>query len=182
MKYTPHSIKNQEFNRSVRGYDKEEVEAFLEKLSDQFEDLLEQNENLTKELEQLNKRIKEYQRIEKNLQETLLNAQESSSKAVDSAKKQTAMILKEAELKAAQIIDRANEEAEIIRNAVANLREEKKLLVARLKALIDVQSEVLLRNVEQQTVFTKPQHTEVKKEIKKSSENINVDDILEKLL
>ncbi len=182
MKYTPHSIKNQEFNRSVRGYDKEEVEAFLDKLSDEFENLIEQNENLTKELDQLNKKIKDYQRIEKNLQETLLSAQESSSKAFDSVKKQTAMILKEAELKAAQIVDRANEEAEIIRNAVANLREEKKLLVSRLKSMIDVQSEVLIRNLEQQNVFSKPKSSEVRKDVKKTNDNINVDDILEKLL
>ncbi|KAB2842088.1 MAG: DivIVA domain-containing protein, partial [Melioribacteraceae bacterium] len=39
MKYTPFSIKNQEFNKSVRGFDKEEVHAFLEKLAEEFERL-----------------------------------------------------------------------------------------------------------------------------------------------
>ena len=37
MKFTPFSIKNQEFSRAVRGYDKEEVRAYLEKLSDEVE-------------------------------------------------------------------------------------------------------------------------------------------------
>ncbi len=40
MKFSPLSIKKQDFSRSVRGFDKEEVQAFLEKLADEFEDLL----------------------------------------------------------------------------------------------------------------------------------------------
>ena len=43
MKFSPFSIKTQEFGKGVRGYDKDEVRAYLEKLSDEFELIQSQN-------------------------------------------------------------------------------------------------------------------------------------------
>jgi len=34
MKFTPFGIRSQEFNRTVRGYDRDEVKAFLEKIAE----------------------------------------------------------------------------------------------------------------------------------------------------
>jgi len=181
MKYSPFSIKNQEFNKSVRGFDKEEVHAFLEKLADEFERLQYDNEKLVKQNDELNEQIQEFRKIEKNLQSTLLNAHESSSKAVESAKKQTQLILKEGELKAAQIIENAKTEADKISNSVLKLREEKKLLLARLKTMIESQTSLLDIEIqdEEEVNNIEPKPKPIKK---KDSSEINVDDILEKLL
>ena len=178
MKFSPFGIKNQEFNKGMRGYDKDEVRAYLEKLSDEFELLVEEKNKLGEELETLRGQVQDYRRIEKSLQNTLLTAQESSSKSVESAKKQTALMIKEAELKANQIIERAKEQADFIRDSVLKLREEKNLLVARLKAMIETQSSILEMNVEEekQETFARPV---VKND---NGGDINVDDILEKLL
>lgn len=181
MKYSPFSIKNQEFNKSVRGFDKEEVHAFLEKLADEFERLQYDNEKLVKQNEELNEQILEFRKIEKNLQSTLLNAHESSSKAVESAKKQTQLILKEGELKAAQIIENAKTEAEKISNSVLKLREEKKLLLARLKTMIESQTSLLDIEIQDEEEVNIVEH-KPKPVKKKDSSEINVDDILEKLL
>jgi len=181
MGLTPHSISNQEFSRSVRGYDKDEVRAFLENISDEFEKLQYENEKMNAEIELLKNEVNEYRKIEKNLQKTLLKAQESSTKSVDSAKKQTALMIKEAELKAAQIIDNANEDAVFTRNAVIKLREEKNLLVTKIKSMVDSQAKLLAMNVENiETLSGKPKGP--KPEIKKNKDEINVDNILEKLL
>ena len=66
MKFSPFNIKNQEFNKALRGYDKDEVQLFLEKLSDEFEKINSENDSLKKELEKATSRINEYKRIEKN--------------------------------------------------------------------------------------------------------------------
>jgi cell division initiation protein len=182
MKFTPFGIKNQEFNRTVRGYDRDEVRAFLERLSDEFEVLQNDNEKLKTDLERQEEQLKEFKRIEKNLQQAMLNQTESTSRAVDSAKKQTALILKEAELKSVQLIEKAKENANSIRDSVLKLREERKLLIARLKALIDSQSSLLEMNV--QNIETRPKKKDAAKENMNRDEQteINVDDILEKLL
>lgn len=178
MKFSPLNIKNQEFNKSVRGYDKDEVHLFLEKLSDEFEKLVAENETVKKELEQAKNRINDYKKIEKNLQDTLLKAHESSSRAIESAKKQSVLVIKEAELKAAQLIDKARESADDIRNSVLGLREEKALLIAKLKALINSQASVL----EMKTAEPAEASKEITKNETEEKLDINIDDILEKLL
>jgi cell division initiation protein len=140
---SPLSIKKQEFNKSFRGFEKEEVEAFLEKLADDFEELQQENESIKRQLDDANLRLSEFARIEKSLQDTLLKAQESSTKAIESTKKQTSLMIKEAEIKASQIIEKAKNYAEEIRNSVINLREEKDLIMAKLKAIVNSQARLL---------------------------------------
>lgn len=180
MKYTPFSIKNQEFSRTVRGYDKDEVKAYLEKLSDEVERLQSENNKLSAEVEHLNERMVEYRKIEKNLQSTLLTAQESSTKAVESAKKQTALLVKEAELKASQMVEEAKEKANGIRDSVLKLREEKKLLVSKLRAMVDTQSSLLEVSFREKIIDEgEVDFTSAKKDV---DSKINTDEILEKLL
>ena len=91
-------------------------------------------------------------------------------------------MLKEAELKAAQIIEKAKENANSTRDAVLKLREEKKLLIARLRAMVDTQSNILEMNVENIPVQPKKVIKEKPAEKPDEAGDINVDDILEKLL
>ena len=143
MKISPLSIKKQEFSKSLRGFDKEEVQAFLEKLADEFEELQTENESIKRQLDDANLRLSEFARIEKSLQDTLLRAQESSTKAIESTKKQTGLMIKEAEIKATQLIEKAKIKADEIRDSVIALREEKDLIIAKLKAIINSQARLL---------------------------------------
>jgi cell division initiation protein len=177
MKFSPFNIKNQEFNKAFRGFDKDEVQLFLEKLSNEFEKLNAENELLKVELEKATSRLNEYKKIEKNLQDTLLKAHEASARAVESAKKQTGLILKEAELKAQQLIDKARETADEIRNSVLNLREEKKLIVAKLKTFINAQANIISLEIQESK-----EEAHEKKIEREEKLDIDMDNILEKLL
>ncbi len=178
MKVSPFSIKKQEFKKSLRGYDKEEVQAFLDKLADEFENVIKENDSLKKELEQATSRLSEFRKIEKNLQDTLLRAQESTTKSIESTKKQASLMIKEAEIKSSQILEKARENANEIRNAVINLREEKDLIVANLKAIINSQSRLLEMKVEDAG-----EESPVTKKIEQSKKiDLDVDDIVNKLL
>lgn len=178
MKISPLSIKKQEFNKAFRGYEPEEVHAFLEKLADDVEALRKENEKCRKELEEAKERLTEFRKIEKNLQNTLLRAQESSSKSIESTKKQANLMVKEAEIKASQILEKARENANEVRNAVINLREEKDLIIAKLKSIVSSQAHLLDIRVEsagEEKVTLKP--VEQPKKL-----NIDVDNIVNKLL
>jgi cell division initiation protein len=178
MKYSPNSIKQQEFNKSLRGYDRDEVQVFLEKLSDEVESLQKENEQIKKELEAANSRLTEFRRIEKNLQDTLLKAQESSTKSLESTKKQTGLMVKEAEIKASQIMEKARESANEIRTAVITLREEKDLVVAKLKAIISSQAQLLEMKVEN----AGDERVPARKIEQAQNIDINIDDIVNKIL
>ncbi|MCF6271327.1 MAG: DivIVA domain-containing protein [Melioribacteraceae bacterium] len=178
MRFTPFSIKAQEFNKAVRGYDKEEVRVYLESLSNEFEILKNENDELRSKIENSSEQITEFQKLEKTLQATLVSAQESSSKAVESARKQNQLIIKEAEIKANQLLEKANKEAELIRDSVLRLNEERNLLIAKLKAMIETQANIL--DIGSNTFESKPLPKEDKVEV--DSSEIDVDDVLEKLL
>jgi cell division initiation protein len=178
MKFSPMSIKKQEFRKSLRGFDTDEVQAYLDKLSYEFEALQQENEQLKKDLDSANIKLNEFRKIEKNLQNTLLKAQESSTKALESTRKQSTLMVKEAEIKASQILEKARENANEIRNAVINLREEKDLVVARLKSIISSQAHLLEMKVENSGDEKIPaKKIEGAKKI-----DINIDDIVNKIL
>lgn len=178
MKISPISIKKQEFNKSLRGYEKEEVHSYLEKLSEEFEELQLENERLKRDLDQANFRLSEFHKIEKNLQDTLLKTQESSTKAIESTKRQSSLMIKEAEIKASQILDKARESANEIRNALISVREEKDLIIARLKAIVSSQAHLLEIKVEDAgEEIPADQKIEEPEKV-----DINIDDIVNKLL
>ena len=178
MKFSPLSIKNQDFGKSIRGYNKEEVQTFLDKLSDEFENLQKENDQVKKDLDTANNKLNEFRKIEKNLQNTLLKAQESSTKSLESTRKQSNLMIKEAEIKASQILEKARESANDIRNAVINLREEKDLVVARLKSIISSQAHLLEMKVE-----TAGEERSPAKKIEGAKKiDINIDEIVNKIL
>ncbi len=178
MKISPIEIRQQEFQKKMRGYDPDEVQSFLEKLADDLDELQKENENLKEELDQANQQIAEFKKIEKNLQDTLLKAQDSSTKSLEASKKQTALMIKEAELKAQQIIDKARENANEIRNAVVNLREEKDLIIAKLKAIVSSQANLLELKVK----GSGDEKLIEKKSDQSSKMDIDINDIINKIL
>lgn len=180
MKLQPFSIRQQEFSKKIRGFDADEVKAFLERVADDVEELLKENEDLKQQVDSLNQQLEEFKKIEKNLQETLIKAQENATKSIEASKKQASLIIKEAELKAAQIIEKARENANEIRNAVLNLREEKDMLIARLKAIISSQAhllEIKIEDIDEEVVEQKKSRKEPAKKL-----DLNIDDIVDKLL
>ena len=178
MKLSPLLIKKQEFEKSFRGYNVDEVQTFLDKISSEMEELINENEALEQEVEKLNTKITEYQKIEKDLQDTLLKNQETVAQALESAKKQSALIIKEAEIKASQIIKNAEDISNEMRAAVIALREEKDLIIAKLKAIVSTQSNLLEGKVK--SAGEEPKKPKVQDAPEKL--DIDVDGIVDKLL
>jgi len=178
MKISPIEIRQQEFTKKMRGYDPDEVQNFLESLAEELDKLNIENESLKSEVESLTEQISEYKKIEKNLQDTLLSAQESSAKSMEATKKQTSLMIREAELKASQIIEKARESTNDIRNAVVNLREEKDLILAKLKAIVSSQANLLELKVER----AGDEKTKGKKIEESNKMDIDINDILNKIL
>jgi len=181
MKLTPVNIKTQEFTKSLRGYDDDEVNTFLGKIASEVEILLSENESLKNEIEELNARLDDYVKLEKDLQSARVKKQNFSAESNDSAKKQTETLLKEAQLKANQIIENAKESANEIRNAVINLREEKNLIISKLKAIVNTQANLLEGKVKRIDEIQQDQE-KTKQHPPKDDLDVDVDDIVNKLL
>jgi len=178
MNLSPLMIKKQEFEKSMRGYNVEEVQQFLNKISSEIEKLIGKNKELEDEVEKLNLQIEKLQKSENQLRENIQKTKETSAQALESAKKQSTLIIKESEAKASQMIQHAEEKVSALQNAVLTLREEKDLIIARLKAIINTQSNLLEGKVKDAGEEPKKPKAQDKAE----KLDIDLDGIVDKLL
>jgi cell division initiation protein len=143
MNLTPLDIRKQEFRKAIRGFDPDEVQAFLDMVGAEYERLLEKNKQLGHRLIELETKLKDYQESEKNLRETLLNVQEVKKQSEESSRKQADLIIKESELKALEIIEMARKQARQMRDEVNILKTQKESFINRLRQILISQIELL---------------------------------------
>ncbi len=143
MKLTPLEIRKQEFRKTLRGFDPLEVQTFLEMVAEQYERLLEENARLEREIVELRSDLKNYQETEKNLKAMLVNVQEVKKQSEESSRRQADLIIKEAELKALEILENARKQARQIRDEVNWLKSQKESFVNRLRHILMSQIELL---------------------------------------
>ena len=109
MRITPLDIQQKQFPMKFRGFDVEEVYAFLEIIREEMEDLLRENASLKENAQRLESQIKEYRDMETTLRETLLTAQQMVEDYKTNARKEAELVVKEAELKADSVLKEAQE-------------------------------------------------------------------------
>ncbi len=143
MKLTPIDIKKQEFKTSLRGYDRVEVDTYLEYVAETFEDLLQQNQKLEKEVHTLKVELRHYKDVEKTLKQTLYEVQQTSQLSKKTSEKEAELIKREAEVKARQMVEEAKAEVERIKRELAELQQQKDSLITRLRYLLSSQLELL---------------------------------------
>ncbi len=122
MKLTPQEILTQKFNMRVKGYDKDEVAAFLGQVAEMLEhDSLEKDE-LKKEVDRLKKFLAKFEKREDILRDTLIAAQKFSEEIKMNARREAELVIKEAEIKAEDIIGSAMNRQRELREEVRNLK------------------------------------------------------------
>ena len=143
MNISPLDIRKHEFKKSLRGYDTDEVTAFLDLISIEFENIIRENSMMKDKAANTDSQLKKYYDIESTLRETLLSAQRAREETIETAKKHADVIIREAEVKAAAIIDEGRNELSRIRSTFTELKVQKDNYLAKIKALINAQLEML---------------------------------------
>ncbi|TFB10740.1 DivIVA domain-containing protein [Candidatus Marinimicrobia bacterium MT.SAG.3] len=143
MKLTPIDIRKWEFKKGVRGYDKYEVQAFLELASEEFEKLQQERREFEQKSKRLEKEIEEYRRVEKSLQETLISAKETTEKSMQNSRKEAELIVGDAELHADKIMDSARKKASKIEDEITRLTVLRDSFAVKLKGMLNSQIELL---------------------------------------
>ncbi len=148
MRITPSDIEKQEFSVKMRGYDKEEVRNFLLFIAQELSNLLLEMDELKKKYLQAEERIKEMESREKILKETLIAAQRFSEELKANAKKEAEIMIKEAELKADQIISKAMERLREINMSINRMKAEKQNIINQIKVFAISLQELISREDE----------------------------------
>jgi cell division initiation protein len=103
-------IKKRDFKKSLRGFDTDEVEAFLETVSSHYEKLLVENRNQADRIKSLLQDIDIYKENELNLQRAIIKSQDLGEEIVANAKKKSDNIIREAELDARTVKQELDDE------------------------------------------------------------------------
>jgi cell division initiation protein len=112
MKITPIEIRQKSFEKKAfGGYDKDEVTAFLQALSQEWEKLNNEMRELKLRLEMAEKEVGQLRQVETSLFKTLKTAEDTGSYIVEQAKKDAELKVKEAQLKADEILADARNQA-----------------------------------------------------------------------
>jgi cell division initiation protein len=123
MRMTATDIRQQQFAvRLFRGFDPQEVDAFLEEMADDFEELVRENALLKEQLVSLEERSRGVEGREKTLQETLVTTQKIAEEFKENARREAELVLREAHLRAEKFMQDAREEHTKLTAEVGGLR------------------------------------------------------------
>lgn len=137
MRITPLDIQQKQFPMKFRGFDVEEVYAFLEVVREEMEDLLRENASLKEQLYRAESQIKEYRDMETTLRETLMTAQQMVEEYKTNARKEAELLIREAELKADAILKEAQEKVVKIHEDIVDLKGIRRHFKEEVKRLIE---------------------------------------------
>lgn len=143
MKITPLEIKRQQFKKVMRGFDPVEVESFLEMVSNDLEDILTLNKEFKERVIELETQLADYKQMEKTLQQTLFQAQETSGKSIENSRREANLIIKEAELKAQQVVEKARSDFGRIKEEISSMKARKESVISRLKILLSSELDLI---------------------------------------
>jgi len=143
MDTTPLDIRKQEFGRQFRGYNRTEVDTFLDMVASEMENLIRRKNDLEEKLGHLNDRLEDYKNIEATLQSTLLTSQRQAEEMIKNAEERAELILRRAKLESEKLYDRAHQELSGLRAKIAEMKGLKESFAARVKSLLETHQRLL---------------------------------------
>jgi cell division initiation protein len=136
MKVTPLDLRQQRFKTVMRGYDRGEVNAFLEEAADDYENALRENERLRQELGKTEAVLGEHRGQEKNLRNTLLSAQKLADEIKDSAQLEASRIVREAEGRADLLLQKCQLRVEEVQREIDGMRLKRREVETGIESII----------------------------------------------
>jgi cell division initiation protein len=153
MKITPLDVQQQEFKSRFRGYDPEEVDAFLRTVSDALEDLVKENAILKEQLEATQGQLHSLRQKESVLNDVLVSTQKMTENLKQAAQREAELILKEAELKAEDVLKKTQEEYGILQREILMLQRQRIMALEKFRGVLQgFQKMIELEELDSDTV------------------------------
>jgi cell division initiation protein len=191
MKITPLEIRQKAFEKGFRGYNPDEVNAFLQTLSQEWERLVDEGKEFRIKLEASEREVMKLREVESSLFKTLKTAEDTGASVIEQARQAAELGLRESQLKADAMLNEAKvkahntiEEAETrARQTLAEMEDRLKEMAENYRKLESTRDELLmeLKRISQDTIerveriknaqrpFDADQHIkQARKEIKKT--------------
>lgn len=138
MKITPLEIRQKSFEKTLRGYDKDEVGAFLLTLSQEWERVQDETKEMRIKLEATEREVAKLREVESSLYKTLKTAEDTGANVIEQANKTAELHLKEIQLKAEALLNESKSKAkDTIELAESTSKQMLMEMEERLKGLVE---------------------------------------------
>lgn len=148
-----HGDNMEKFSRTLRGYNPDEVNQFLDKIINQVEAMIADSkekdikiaelEKVAEENKRLQEKIEQYERMEQTLNQAIMMAERTSDQIKLAAHDESEIVLNEAKKNANRIINEALLRAEKTEHEADLLRRNINIFKRRVRDIVEAQLEVV---------------------------------------
>ena len=150
MHLTPLDIQKQTFSRSLKGYNPDDVRAYLHLIAEEIERLLRDVDRLGRENAMLREDLQEHSQREQILKDTLLSAQKVSEEVRATARKEAELIVKDAELLSERLIGQAMSRVADLEKSIMDLKIERRASRNKVQGIVDTVQQILMLDAEEE--------------------------------
>jgi cell division initiation protein len=150
MNLTPLDIQKQTFSRSLKGYNLDEVRAYLHLIAEEIERLVRDVDRLARENAMLRDDLDDHSQRERILKDTLLSAQKVSEDVRATARKDAELIVKDAELLSERLVSQAMDRVADIERAIQDMKVQRKAVRNKLQGTLDTVQQLLMLDAEEE--------------------------------
>jgi cell division initiation protein len=137
MRLSPVDIRQQQFATRFRGFDRSQVDAFLDDVADDFEGLLRENAGLREQVSSFEERSRGLGETERTLKDTLVTTQRVAEEIKEGAKRDAQLIVREATLSAEKLMEEARGEEAKLRVEIQTLKRVRRQLIEELRSTVE---------------------------------------------
>jgi cell division initiation protein len=143
MDLSPNDIRNYEFAHQMRGYDREEVDNFLEQIATAFESLKQENLKTSMEVDSLKTQLAGLRQFEDTIKSAAIDARRNADMTIANAQKEAELLLSRTKTEAEKILGSRAHKVSEIEEQIAKLQAAKRSYLTKLRNLIRSHLDVL---------------------------------------
>ncbi len=144
MRITALDVRQQQFTRRFRGFDTQEVGAFLEDVAEDYESVVKESALLKEQVVAFEERSRNITEHERTLQDTLVTTHRLTEEMKQAAKREAEMIVRDAEMRAEKIAEELRTEEARLKQEIGSLKRLRHQLVEELRGTLTRYERLLL--------------------------------------
>lgn len=158
-------IRNQQFGKSIRGYNEDEVKEFLQHLAQDYENLYAENSELKENIQRQKFELEKYHKIEESMNNSLILAQQTAENLKSSAEKDAERMLDDAKRSISEMLA-------VYQDLMKNLN----VFNMEFKSQLNLQLEMLDKNINKNMELSKFFNNQDIKDLISNLNNIKLDE------
>ncbi len=139
----PLEVEEKKFDKQMRGYNREDVDAFIAEVARDYEKLYKENLAAKEKIATLTDAVKQYKMMEDTLQQAIIVAQNAGEEVKKNAYAKAENIVKDAQNRASEIVNDAGKEVTKVNYEYEEMRRSVEIFRTRIISLLTSQLSIV---------------------------------------